>query len=106
MGTRSGNLFHRTLIVATLSSVLCWIVPSCGNDDGGLYCCMLRQLADHCTSSYDTSSLSQAVSNWRDVGNSGNAEACKALVDGQELGCYGNVSADFTESDAIALCSR
>jgi hypothetical protein len=80
-----------------------------------LQCCMLKQLANHCTppKCYPTlpgeppcSTPSQTqlerIQQWRQVGNNGNGEACKALIDSADNGCFGGP--DYNEQDAIVAC--
>jgi hypothetical protein len=44
---------------------------------------------------------------WRSVGTSGNAEACKALVDTSTIGCVGPSPSDnYDIQDGIAACAR
>ncbi len=76
-----------------------------GDDEAGdvIECCMLQQLASHCTSSNSSASLQEAVRDWRDVGNSGDGDACKAMINSEDNGCSGP-ALDYDERDAIVDC--
>ena len=79
-----------------------------------LQCCMLKQLAKHCTPqecgptlggatcSAPSQSLLNRIQQWKQVGNNGNGDACKALIDSADNGCFGDV--DYGEQDAIVAC--
>jgi hypothetical protein len=104
---RSPRLCTLTLFALVFASTGC----SGGGGDGGtaeeaIECCMLRQLASECSnpSANPSSSLLQATQDWREVGNSGNDDACTRMVDDSTLGC---TSSTFTygEGDALVDCS-
>jgi len=78
----------------------------CGDDaeQESVECCMLKQLASRCESPNSTASLMESVREWRDVGNSGNAAACKAMIESKDNGCSGP-TLDYDEQDAIVDCS-
>lgn len=88
------------------------IALGCGDDANGgdddvqeaVECCMLRQLASHCSSPNSTSGLMESVRQWREVGNSGNASACKAMINSEDNGCTG-LTLQYDEQDAIVDCS-
>ena len=66
----------------------------CGEStEDNFKCCMLRQLASHC------SDISDATA-WETVGNGDTVEACEEFIDGHELGC-----SNYTEQNAIVDCS-
>jgi hypothetical protein len=82
--------------------------------DEVLQCCMLKQLASHCTPatcyptlggtcSAPSQSLLDRIEQWRRVGNTGDGDACKALIDSADNGCFGDI--DYGERDAIVACS-
>jgi hypothetical protein len=87
-----------------------------GDDDKEvLQCCMLKQLANHCTPpkcyptlgdepscSPPSQTLLDRIQQWRLVGTKGNGDACKALIDSADNGCFGDV--DYGEQDAIVAC--
>jgi hypothetical protein len=84
-------------------------LPACGDDgaDGGgeaVECCMLKQLATRCNSPNSTDGLKEAVRQWRQVGESGKADACKALIDSTDNGCNG-ATLNYDEQDAIVDCT-
>lgn len=83
-----------------------------------LQCCMLKQLAIHCTPpqcyptlggqggqppcSPPSQTLLEHIQQWRQVGNNGNGDACKAMIDSADNGCFGDVH--YNEQDAILAC--
>jgi hypothetical protein len=82
------------------------VVGGCsGGDDAAdpVECCMLKKIADHCDTSNSTTSLQEHVQKWRSVGESGNAEACKSMIDNDDNGCSGP-SLSYDESDAVVDC--
>jgi hypothetical protein len=77
-----------------------------GEDSGDVFeCCMLSQIASHCDSTYATTFLQESVREWRQVANSGNRDACQAMIEGNENGCSGSYSR-YDEDDAIVDCSE
>jgi len=77
---------------------------SAGADEVPLECCMLKQLAAHCTTPSSTPALQKAVMQWQSVGQSGNKDACKQMIDSMDNSCAGDF-ANYDESDAIVDCS-
>jgi hypothetical protein len=72
-----------------------------------VYCCALQKVADACTTAISSQELRAAAQQWRSVGTSGNAEACKALVDTTTIGCVGPSPSDnYDIQDGIAACAR
>jgi hypothetical protein len=69
-----------------------------------LQCCMLRTIAMHCSTGVSTQSLLQSAAQWRQVGESRNADACKQLIDSEDVGCSG-ASLDYGEPEAVAACN-
>jgi hypothetical protein len=47
-----------------------------------------------------------STAKWASVGNSGNAEACKILVDSETLGCSGGSTPGRNETDAVVACAN
>ena len=76
----------------------------CGDDDDAAgasdtYCCVLRQLADHCAGRDDD------ATDWKTVGDSHNGDACKIYLDNHNLGCS-NFSSSYSEDDAVLDCVK
>lgn len=83
------------------------VALGCGDDaeaEEAVECCMLKQLASRCNSPNSTAGLMESVREWRDVGNSGNASACKAMIESKDNGCSGP-TLNYDEQDAIVDCS-
>ncbi|HVY30644.1 MAG TPA: hypothetical protein VHB79_28990 [Polyangiaceae bacterium] len=95
------------------------LLAACGSDDkcgdynpqattmtpsDSLQCCMLRTIAMHCSTGVSTQSLLQSAAQWRQVGESRNADACKQLIDSENVGCSG-ASLDYGEPEAVAACN-
>jgi len=94
------------------------LLAACGSDDqcgnytpptttttpsDPLQCCMLRDIALHCSTGNSTQSLLQSAAMWRQVGEGKNAEACKQLIDSQDIGCFGP-NGDYGETNALVVC--
>jgi hypothetical protein len=83
-------------------------LTGCSGDDDSeeevVECCMLVQLASHCDSYNASEGLKEAVRDWRDVGNSGDGDACKAMINSEDNGCSGP-TLDYDERDAIVDCN-
>jgi hypothetical protein len=84
------------------------VLSGCGDEaeeEEAVECCMLKRLAERCDSPNSTESLRKSVQQWRDVGSSGKADACKALIESKDNGCSG-LSLDYDEQDAIVDCAK
>ena len=76
------------------------LLVGCGEStEDNFKCCMLRQLASHC------SGTSEATA-WSTVGNGDTVEACETFIDGHELGCFNQTTGtEYSEENAIVDCS-
>jgi hypothetical protein len=102
--------------LVTLVGVFCGAATACSDEDKEvLQCCMLKRLAVQCTPTCQqipitgappcpapSQSLLEDIQQWRQVGNNGNGDACKALIDSANNGCSGSI--DYDEQDAIVDC--
>jgi hypothetical protein len=96
------------VLVAVVSLFAALPMSGCGTDDDeeeeAVECCMLKQLASHCTSSNSSEGLQEAVRDWRQVGESGDGDACKAMINSEDNGCSGP-TLDYDEQDAVVDCN-
>src|SRR5688572_12459967 len=74
-----------------------------GEDQEAIECCMLRQLASHCDSPNATPGLMQSVRDWRSVGDRGDSDACRAMINSENNGCSGT-TLRYDEQDAVVDC--
>lgn len=93
--------FTKSLFVGLVSLLM---LPGCSGADEAIECCMLRRLADQCTSRMPSASLQESARNWRNVGESSDNDACIAMVDGSDLGCSSTYFS-YDEDDAIVYCA-
>jgi len=106
----------RMLSLLSLVAFVGVVGCSASGDEGQevLECCMLKQLANHCTPpkcypnlsgtpcSAPSQTLLDHIQQWRQVGNNGDGDACKAMIDSADNGCFGDI--DYGERDAIVDC--
>jgi hypothetical protein len=90
----------------------CW-----SDEEEVVECCMLKQLASHCTppkcvriplpGSPDCPrpdvSLEQRVADWQKVGESGDADSCRAMINSSDNGCSTS-EGYYREADAVVDC--
>jgi hypothetical protein len=81
------------------------LVSACGGDEeDDVYCCAIRHVASRCSSGA-SADLQLTIAGWQQVGNSENPEACKALIENDEVGC-GNLNGYTVDiADGIVQCS-
>ncbi len=95
---RKGLVLVSLVLGAALS------LSGCGDDDPAVECCMLTKLAENCDDPNSTTSLKESVQDWRDVGSSGDADACKAMINAEDNGCSGSRE-NYDEQDAVVACN-
>ena len=95
-------------MVAAVALFAALPLSGCGADDEAgeevVECCMLKQLASHCNTPNSSEGLQEAVRDWRQVGESGDGDSCKAMINSEDNGCSGP-TLDYDEQDAVVDCN-
>lgn len=96
----------RCLVLGSFLAFGSLFFGGCGDDDGGVPCCMLRDLGTACTQSNSSSSLVSSAAEWRNLGENGDKDACQAYLNAEEVGCSGGYGTGRTEAQAAIACAE